>query len=412
MRQTSWIRLGAASLASAALIAGGLAGGCSSSSNPVNTGGNDSGADHYVNTAGGGGGGVGGGGGGGVAGGGGGGGGTTDGGDAGSNDPKLIAVHASPDFPALRFCFGLVLGSNVAVAPGRNALPDTQTGILPGTGGVLGDPGVDVSKLSLALFVIKASSISNFYADASTNPADGGEPDCPTLIGTSGKGTADSPPGILTLNQDFYALPTLSAGTFQDGVTTIAAITGCVPGETTAAPLCGSDYNATNGNLKVTTLNLDGTTTQTSSQYGAQAAHLSQALDGVLAASDAGPVTTGFVCLIPDGGPVPDSGTTLATGQSFGTILPATAASETLCNATDTTQTAFVFSGPTGPIAFSFADMQQLTVNNQTAGYFANGANYTFVIVGDPTQPSTDDAGNFNTAFIHALAFPSNPTVP
>jgi hypothetical protein len=41
--------------------------------------------------------------------------------------------------------------------------------------------------------------------------------------------------------------------------------------------------------------------------------------------------------------------------------------------------------------------------------YFAPGANYTFVVLGDPRASTIVDGGLFNGYSLHALAFPNNP---
>src|SRR5579864_6358964 len=107
MRQMTWIRWGLASVLITSLGAMVIAVGCGGDdTNPVNPG-KDSGTDSLPN-GGGTGGGHGGGTGGGTAGGTGGGG----GGDSGTANPKAIFLHASPDLPIFRFCFGVVLNGN------------------------------------------------------------------------------------------------------------------------------------------------------------------------------------------------------------------------------------------------------------------------------------------------------------
>ena len=335
-----------------------------------------------------------------------------DGGTDGSvlENAKVIAVQAAPGFPALRFCFGIGLkadGSDAVIAP-LAPLPDSiakvgqpYPGLFQGTGGPLPDLGLDLSNKALTPYLLVAG---NATVAGDVKPDGGSAPiGCDTLI----EGDAG-----LVSGTDFIKLPTLPAGTLAKGTTVMLAVTGCLASDPGGNARCGSTWNNTTGNVKLVGFVLDRKVADAGA-VGVQVAHLSSALAGF-----AGPTVSSYLV-----GPIVDSGADAfvlpqTQNQAYGELKPATALANTLDNA-DTTAFSFTVNAADGgvlkTIALPLATIVKFsTVVSASAGtYFANGANYTFVVVGDPTQATfLDDAGTiFNTKSVHVMGFPNNPKV-
>lgn len=333
-----------------------------------------------------------------------------DGGDAAvPENAKVIVVHASPDVPAVRICFALGLkadgsdGVIAPIAPIPDSLANAQQpfpGLFPGTGGALPDLGIDLSTKALTPYVMIASKIST-----DVKPTDGGSAPvaCDTLIEGDGG---------LTANVDFLKLPTIPAGALAKDSTLLLAATGCLPkaaDPTASVARCGSSWNENTGNVGLQAFVLDRKVTD-QAKMGAQVAHLSSPVEGLLQAGS----TVGVNTALFDS--VADASVSLTMGQKFGELKPATASAHALANASTGAFVVTVNNPTDGGAALvtvpvPLPTVAQLSTGVADAGYFQNGANYTFVILGDPTAPSFIDAGVFNGYSLHVLAFPNNPKV-
>ncbi len=324
--------------------------------------------------------------------------------DAGQR-AKVVIVHAAPDVPAIRVCFAVGTkadGSDVAIVP-LPPLPDQVIspqpfpGIFPGTGGVFPDLGVDLSAKVVVPYIIFASAVKDDVRSDAGPPKLG----CSELLSNG----PNSLPGTA-----YFKLPLLLAGTFGTGKTLLLAATGCLPNDTQGAALCGAGYDTTLGNVALKRYELDRAVTASGSQIGVQVAHLSSPVEGKLQ----GPVNAALI------GPVDASAgdafvEPFANNVHFGDLAPKPAAAVALADPLQTALFASVQNPDSGaPLANVVVPLSVVyqTTTGQSSGadqYFKTGANYAFVIVGDPTEPTFLDAGGFNGKSLHFLAFPSDP---
>jgi hypothetical protein len=319
MQDKKWVRLGL----TVAIVGGALgavsAVGCSGDDNTGNTGGKDSGTDHSVtpdsSSSSGGDTGTGGDT------------GSTNDGPSGDGEGGTGAVYAKvylanaavdPGAPFFRFCFGIDTsgnGTNVSIAGNIAPFPDSKVsplapvaGLPNGFGGSTASSptlkSFDLATIPIALYALNAFKIGNDTADG--GPDGGAELPCEKVIGSDAKGTTGSQGGFLTPGTDYWYVGTIPKGTLAHGTTWVAAVAGCVPGETgAAAALCGTGYDPVKGNLKVIPYQLDNATA-IDAGIGAQFAQTSSQWDGVLTTSGAAATAAGF--FIPNTAPPPDAG--------------------------------------------------------------------------------------------------------
>ncbi len=334
---------------------------------------------------------------------------TTDGPIVPDSGPraKLVLVHAGPDVPAVRVCFAVgtkIDGSDVAIVP-IPPLPDQITGaqpypgVFPGTGGVFPDLGVDLSARVIIPYVIIASAVKDDVR------SDAGPPklNCAELL-SNGPNALPSPA--------YLKLPLIPAGTLATGKTLLLAATGCLPNDPQGAALCGANYDSTLGNVALRIFELDNKSTATAAQIGTQLMHLSSAVEGKLqgsiTASLIGPVdaSAGDAFVLP-----------MTTNVHFGDLSPKTAIALALTNVDQTALFVSVQNPDSGaPLQNVVVPLSLVyqTTTGQSSGadqYFKTGANYTFVVLGDPAEPNQLDSGTFNGKSLHFLAFPSDPPV-
>ena len=343
----------------------------------------------------------------------------------GPTHARIIALHGSPDFPALRVCFGLGSTSSVAHLPalphslmGQQAFP----GVYPGAGGALPDLA-DFSAQAITVYAIDATKISGDTADAGAN-----EPACDALIGASGQG------GTLALGTDYFLIGQVPAGTFADGTTELVALAGCLPqavDSNASTARCGSSYDPTGGNLALQYYTLDTTSMPGTSSFGLQVVHAASALDGVLSQVGGGvPVAEIFEVIGSDAG---------AQTTPLGPItFPATNGHEQATPTAAQINTASIFgdlngnralvssvtdAGAVYQFALPLGVVGQLSVGDNPptkpdgGPYFTAGENYTFVLLGDPTaQQLVGLDGGPNGAYqgygLHLVAFPNHIAVP
>ena len=315
---------------------------------------------------------------------------------------KIIAIHGSPDVPAVRVCFGVGFqndGSDSVIAP-LQPLPEKAltgqpyAGLFPGTGGVFPDFGLDISQKAITPYVIVASKL----ASSTQN--------CDALLGTDA--------GTLTAGVDYFKLPTIKNGTFTNDTTLALVATGCLPQSVdpaATAVVCGGDYNTTSGNVAIKIFSLDRVVASAQG-FGAQFVHASSAAAGEFGVAYGSGDLTAALHPFADGG----VDQTIASGVKLGEIQPKPAAA---LAAPDVNQTALLVTvqGDAGALVsapFPLPLVYEVTTGQATGAtaYFAPGANYTFVLVGDPAAPTLLDGGAFNGYSLHALAFPNDPPLP
>jgi hypothetical protein len=326
--------------------------------------------------------------------------------------PKVYVVNASPDAPPLRFCLGFGApgeGGAVVVGGGLSPSPDQAmaglalAGLYPGYGMPLDDHGVDLATLTVSVFALDATN-----ATVAANTADGGvdaslEAACEALIGNDGLGAATSDAGgLLQPGRDFWNLGTVPMGVLAHGTTWLAAVTGCVPGETNAAALCPAGYDATSGDLQLTTWQLDTTTQVAAGSMGAQFVQASSAW------SDLAPsVTTSAGFALPG-----EAGVALVAGDAgFGALQPATLVLVPGVTFDGTTAFLAQLDASSGDASAPTVDVPLPAVQAASwpgavpeAGVLRDGAGFVFVLVGNP---HVVDGGALAP---HVLAFPvANP---
>jgi hypothetical protein len=336
--------------------------------------------------------------------------------------PRVYVVNASPDAPPLRFCLGFGApgeGGAVVVGGGLSASPDQAMagfalpGLYPGYGMPLDDHGVDLDTLTVSVFALDATS-----ATVAANTADGGidaaiEAPCEALIGNDGLGAASDAGGLLRPGRDFWNLGTLPMGVLAHGTTWLAAVTGCVPGETNAAALCPAGYDANAGDLQLMTWPLDTTTQVAAGSIGAQLVQASSEWDNFARAAG-GVTSAGFLAASGDAG----TALPIATDAGFGALQPATLAQVPGVAFDGTASFYAQITGADGgavaptPLGWPLPAVQAMSWPGAApdAGVLRDGAGFVFVLVGNPA-PATPDAGVTDGGHAaHVLAFPvSNP---
>jgi hypothetical protein len=301
--------------------------------------------------------------------------------DASVDRGKVLLVHASPNFPAVRWCFaaGLKADGSDAVPLAATPLPDTGQGfpqLAPGAGFVLPDIG-DLSGVVVP-YAIDANKIKTTIRPTT----------CAAVLPQ------------LVLGGDYQRLGPIPAGTFAPGKTVLAALTGCLP--TAFDPganvvRCGGDFNPLAGNLSLRTFDVDRTGSM--GKIGAQLAHLSAPLSG--STSNAG-LDVGFRN-------APDAGTIfyvqVASSVKYGHLEPPSAAQVQLPSPSQSAVSVGIPDLDGGFSVFTFPLSDVAAWSGSTADqWFASGASYTFVLSG---QPDAGDGGE-----LHVIALPSDPTVP
>lgn len=334
--------------------------------------------------------------------------------DAGPH-AKAILVHASPDLPAVRVCLAIgskADGSDAVIVPlpplpDRTVSPAPYPGLFPGTGGALPDLGFDLSGKVVVPYVLLAEPLAS---DART---DAGPPpfNCAELLNPGGDAS-------LTAGS-FLKLPPVAAGTFASGKTKLVAVTGCIANEPKGSALCGASYNVLQGNVGLTVFDLDRAALASASQVGLQVAHLSAPTEGEIQGGPSVGIAAGLA------GPLDAAAgdafvEPVAIGVHYGEIGPSTATRVGLASVDETLFAINVLS-PDGGVPLAGFGVPLSLVYTATTGqvsgassYFATGANYTFVVVGDPAEPAFLDAGGlpvFNGRTLHFLAFPNDPVV-
>jgi hypothetical protein len=357
--------------------------------------------------------------------------------DAGSF-AKLTLVNATTDMgpnsvlnargdAAIRVCFKQgTTDQNIGVAP-YPPLPDkapasapagTPPGIFYGTGGTFPSFGLDLEGRIIVPIVMNAKTL---LLKGVVNPGNGSPgTTCDELVGA----TADASAGLVA-GEDYWELPAIPAGTFKKEKAYVLALVGCV-GDATIVnkDKCGPtppDGSAPGvGNLAVKIFETTRAPVSPTS-LGIQFLHASAQGNALLGPPVNFPIEPGLMADPRDAG----SFQAATTGPvAYGTLTPAMAVTKT------SDGDFFVLSKTNpnpaeGPLApFPLPLIQALSgLGAPTAPtIYVNGANYVFIAVGDPAEPTfnaTDGGGpgdggdgtSFNTKSVHYLAFPTDPTI-
>jgi hypothetical protein len=346
--------------------------------------------------------------------------------DAGPPRAKVILVHATPGFGALRVCFKIgkaADGSDGVISP-TTAQPDVirgaqpYPGVFPGTGGPFPDTGLDLAPFALTPIVIRAEKISTEVK------TDGGtQKSCQDLLGAS---------STLVANTDYVQFPTFPVGTFVPGATLLLALTGCQAGDTGGAAKCGAGYTTANSNFTIQKFLLDRAPVP-ATKLGAQFINLTPAVEGQGATAFAVPCGLDTNCtgngvypvLVkpdPADAAAPPTVKSITTSPvKFPELKPATAAQlDNIVAATDRfgfagANTAVGGDGGRGTIIGQapLTLVQTATVGSATqTDYFRNGQAYTFVMIGAPSDGAQPTDGGFNGYAIHFLGFNNDPVLP
>jgi hypothetical protein len=286
-------------------------------------------------------------------------------------------------------------------------------------------------------------------------PLDGGaELTCEQILGSDGVTPPAADAGGLGFKKgvDYWDIGTLPAGTLKDGTTTLLVVDGCPPNITDSNDQineCGtvpsSTYSATTGNLGFWTAQLDTTTALDGGSIGAQFAYASYPFQLISNALEQGvAAVAGFyvpTVIVPEAGAPDDAGDAAVSDAAVEAAAPVIVSVPHLVAAGVTNGqlkpmslvpvSGIPFNGAAGffanvvaadggptkdfNAAVPLTAIQQISAPSVPldAGYFANGAGYVFILVGDPGQTNQfTDAGQFNVLFPHILAFPTNPPFP
>jgi hypothetical protein len=332
---------------------------------------------------------------------------TTDGPptDTGATDGAIapttaLFVQASPSLPDVRLCWAV----NGVVAP---VLPFPGDGAMPGSnypgvplGGVA--PMSDASPLvggGVTLYALDAENLARIEQGQSAPST------CDALV--CGQGSNLKPP-CLRYNFDYWPVGAITAGGVVAGRDNVVALSGCLPtalDPNASTVLCGSSWNAGNGNLHADVLQLQPTTSL-GLVWSVQAAQLSPAMaalegDGGTAlvsfgAEDAAADAAVEVAILRGEGDL-----SLQTAVTFEAGLPGYGQ---LGFAVDVAGS----DGGAGHLWMSLADSQQLvdpTVD--PTQFFGQPRAYLVAVLGDPNAPHafapvTGDAG-YDGRGLHVL---------
>jgi hypothetical protein len=183
----------------------------------------------------------------------------------------LVVVHAAGNIPAFRLCFGKSgVAGNLLPLPDRELMPQSNVvGVEVGSAvrmKPLADVGLTLASNGGTPHTVYA--IPERYLRPPQRPAN---TPCAALIcpGLGGD--------CLDANQ-FYTLPALPPATYDFGVH-LLVLSGCVAGSGDVAT-CGADFNASNGNAKVESLQLQAYTHTKPEDFVVQIAQLSTPLAG------------------------------------------------------------------------------------------------------------------------------------
>lgn len=334
---------------------------------------------------------------------------------------KILGVNAITDLgpgqasDGIRVCFGL--GPTEATAPPTAVLPPlpdravgtNPPGIYVGTGGAFSGTGTPLNNLVLVPYIMSSDRL----AQKGVLPPGNGTPGttCSQLLTNDG-GVVD---GGIAEGVDFWKLPAIPAGTLGNNKTILLVVTGCASNSTETTK-CGPGFTATgqpgNGNLKINIYDLDRATPVGATSLGAQYVHAAAPAEAFAAFANAGGARSG----VSDGGSTfffkgPSDGGADANDNRVALYEKTNLVQVPNVNvATDF----LIYNGsiPTSRVSFAQTQAISFAATGGDAGTqaYATGKAFTFISVGDPTEPQ-QVGGQFNTKTFHFLGFPNDPVV-
>jgi hypothetical protein len=330
--------------------------------------------------------------------------------DAGPPKAKLQLVNAATSLGptasgALRVCYALGPAEDqlqivqiLPPLPDRAAPGAPFAGVFIGTGGNVEGTGADLSGLVLQPYIMNAEKLKERGIE---KPASGPGPSCGDLFTKDAGGT-------MTEGVDYWKLAPIAKGTFLNDKSYILVLTGCAADATVSpATKCGPGFTAGGpgvGNLKVTVYEVDRGTTIPADKVGAQFIHASAPGDAVITQGTAIGFQPGF----------------MKDPSDAGSASPVATSAVALGAKTELTEVANVkFDAPSdyfsanpaallGPLPLTTIQLLTYGGNVPEGGDYRNGAAFTFIAVGDPTEDA-DAGGKFNTKKFHYIALPNNP---
>lgn len=336
--------------------------------------------------------------------------------DAGPTIPnaKLQLVNAATDFGpnnasgGLRVCYGVGASEATAVVAPLPPLPDRASpgapfaGVFIGTGGSVQGTGIDLGNLAVVPYIMNAQSLA---LKGLTKPAEGNPgTSCDAML----KADFDAGGGPLVEGVDYWKLPAIPAGTLVKGKSFVLVLSGCT-GDATADPAkCGPgatlDGGANAGNLSVKVFEVDRATKIDADKVGTQFIHAAPASVPALTSLAQG-VQPGYTSDPGDAGAFKN----VSNNQPVA-VLDKTALVQIpgVNPATDS----FALNPVFGAVSLSNVVLATYGAAPPADGSGAvkNGAAYTFLAVGDATEPQQIDGG-FNTRTFHFLGFRNDPPV-
>ncbi|HEY4016408.1 MAG TPA: hypothetical protein VGM06_23900 [Polyangiaceae bacterium] len=305
--------------------------------------------------------------------------------------PWLLLVNASPDFGAMYLCL-----STQAITPN---VPPSALPLLPqNTGAALyyrASPPYDT--FDLTTLDISLYGVSPQVAATASGTLTGGGAGCADLVAGS----------------QASLLGTILAGTLEHEASYLVAIVGCVSHDD-AGSVCGDRYDAGSGNVALQISRVDNTTAAPEGGIGVQFAQASTAWEAAALAYNGS--YGGTIGEIYDAGPIQLVGTTsFAAGPVPNIAAPTTELADP--RAVFMTVALLADGGPSGVAtgwgvpeiqAFSYG-IDDAGVPISPPGGFLTSGNWTFVLVGDPSQAVFFVDGGVNPAFAHVIGLPNQP---
>jgi hypothetical protein len=304
--------------------------------------------------------------------------------------PWLLLVNASPDFGAMYLCLSTQL-----ITP--NVLPSALPLFPQNMGGALyyrAAPPYDA--VDLTTFDISLYGVSPQVAATASGTLSGGGAGCADLVTSS----------------QASLLGTILAGTLAHEASYLVAIVGCVSHDD-AGSVCGARDDAGSGNLALQISRVDNTTAAPEGGIGVQFAQASTAWEAVALAYSGS--YGGTIGEIYDAGPIQLVGTTSFAAGPVPNIAAATtelvdphAVFMTVALLADGGQSGLATGWSVPEIqAFSYGIDDEGLLISPPGGFLTNG-NWTFVLVGDPSQAAFVDGG-LNPGFAHVISLPNQP---
>lgn len=309
----------------------------------------------------------------------------------------LAVVHGSIELGAVKICYATNPDQTPevgqAVAP-LKPLPESPTGLIPGSGGILPNTGTDLETIHILPYLIKVSALADFP-----------EATCDELLNSDGANKLDA--------ADYYVLDPIERGTLEAENTYLLIATG-----TAAAP-------------KANVYKLDTTTEVEDGKIGVQfisgSTYLTQGaapfLDRPGTPTEEGPAGADRIS------------EWIAGETKVAPLAEISDLHKTDAFTADTALGAVISGGDLGdipilnrlpaagdpPVPGNLIPIQQWVAlsdpgEGQGAGaeslYFKEGRSFTFVLLGNPLAPSTGNAQVDAFLKPHWIAFPNKPKVP